>query len=108
MGVMLAANTGYFLSLDNVVSLKLTTSTQEDSGTAHGWKIDDNVIHGDSGFISNTSVKVEFVGFALLGAPSPLLGLSASAGAGEVTLSWSEPGQALPVVASELSVDVVC
>ena len=90
--VRLEPNTGFSLSLNNIVSLQLTVDTEEDSGTAHGWKIDDNVLYGGSGFIGSASVKVGFVGFALLGPPSPLLDLSAAAGAGEVTLSWSEPG----------------
>ena len=104
--VILQPDTVYSLRLvgADAVGVNLGSSWLSSTGHAHGWRvgfiagspfIDDehrlDPLYSIVDFLPGMAI-VDFAGIELLGPPGPPTRVSAGAGAGAVTLSWSEPG----------------
>ena len=104
--VILQPDTVYSLRLvgADAVGVNLGSSWLSSTGHAHGWRvgfiagspfIDDehrlDPLYSIVDFLPRMAI-VDFAGIELLGPPGPPTRVSAGAGAGAVTLSWSEPG----------------
>ena len=81
----------FMLSLADTTSIQLAArlGSVVDDGHADGWNIATAFHHSTGLALVRPRIVVE--GFELLGRPGPPLSVAASAGTGEVMLSWSAP-----------------